>query len=73
MRVTSDESQIELGCEKCVSLTGGHFDALVYIPVLQRKYVILCNADTTHFYKFDTAVAEQNVLPMAAVIGAVES
>ena len=73
IRNTSDESRIELRGKKSVGLAGGYFDTLVYIGILKREYVIGCDADTTHFYKLDTAVTEQNVLATAVVIGTVES
>ncbi len=47
--------------------------ALVDLGVFECEYIIPCDADMTCFYKFDTAVAKQNVLAQAVVIDTVET
>ncbi len=56
-----------------VSLTGGNFAALIYVSVLQRVYIVLCDADKTGFFKLDMAIIKQYILTAAIVIDAVKS
>ncbi len=60
------------GKEK-VSLAGGNFAALIYVSVLQRVYIVLCDADNTGFSKLDTPIIKQYILTAAIVIDAVKS
>jgi len=61
-----------LGGEKGVGFTGRHFNTFVYIGVLQCEYVVRCGADTAYFYKFNTAVTEQDVLAATVMIDAIK-